>query len=342
MIPSDTGGAVKVFITGVAGFLGSHVAERFRDLGWEVTGIDNLVGGRVSNIPSGVEFSVADCLDRGSYAKEIKGADLVYHCACAAYDGLSVFSPAYVYKNTAQASVEVATAAAAARVRRFVFCSSMARYGHLEAPFREDMTPQPVNPYGIAKRSAELVIQTIFDTHGGDYSIAIPHNIIGPRQRYDDPYRNVASIMVNRMLRGLQPIIYGDGSQKRCFSFVADVVYCLERMGVADNTVGETINIGPDEGTITVLGLAETIADLLDFDLDPILVPDRPLEVEVATCSADKARRLLDYETKTSLRDGLQSIIEWVDRQGPCDFSYDLDIEILTPSTPATWVDKML
>lgn len=333
---------MKVFVTGVAGFLGSHVAERFRDLDWTVSGIDNLTGGTISNVPEGVEFTEADCLDRDTYAKHLAGVDLIYHCACTAYDGLSVFSPAFVYRNTAQATVEVATAAVAAGVPRFVHCSSMARYGRQQAPFREDMAPAPVNPYGLAKHASELFIGNLFGTHGGDFSIAVPHNIIGPRQRYDDPYRNVASIMINRMMRGLQPVIYGDGSQSRCFSFVSDVLYCLERMGTIDDAIGETINIGPDEETTTVLGLAEAIAELLDFDLDPIFVAERPLEVKAATCSADKARRLLGYETRMDLRSGLQSMIEWIGRNGPSDFRYDLDIEILTSSTPTTWVDKLI
>ncbi len=333
---------MKVFVTGVAGFLGSHVAERFRDLGWAVTGIDNLAGGSISNVPEGVEFVVADCLDRDAYAGYLAGSDLVYHNACTAYDGFSVFAPAFVYKNTAQATVEVATAAAASGVARFVHCSSMARYGRLQAPFREDMIPAPVNPYGLAKHASELIVRNIFDTHGGGCSIAVPHNIIGPRQRYDDPYRNVASIMINRMMRGLQPVIYGNGSQSRCFSFVSDVLFCLERMGTLDAAIGETINIGPDEETTTVLGLAQAIAELLNFDLDPIFVSDRPLEVKAATCSADKARRLLGYETRMDLRGGLQSMIDWIDRRGPSDFRYDLDIEILTSATPATWVDKLI
>lgn len=333
---------MKVFVTGVAGFLGSYVAERFRDLGWDVSGIDNLDGGYLSNVPDGVEFTQADCLDRDTYAKHLVGTDLVYHCACTAYDGLSVFMPAYVYKNTVQATVEVATAAAAAGTARFVHCSSMARYGAIEAPFREDMTPAPATPYGLAKHASELFVRNIFETHGGQYSIAIPHNIIGPRQRFDDPYRNVASIMINRMLRGLQPVIYGDGTQQRCFSFVTDVLYCLERMGTTDAAVGEIINIGPDEETVTLLGLAEAIADLMNFELEPILVPQRPSEVEVATCSSDKARRLLGYETKTSLRDGLKSIVDWISGQGPSEFSYHLDIELKKPYTPATWIDKLL
>ncbi|MEU3830063.1 NAD-dependent epimerase/dehydratase family protein [Streptomyces sp. NPDC029080] len=332
----------KVFITGVAGFLGSHIAQRFRDLGWEVCGIDNLSGGRVTNVPEGVDFKVIDCLDRAGYLPLMADSALVYHCASTAYDGLSIFSPSLVFKNTAQATVDVASAAIASGVERFVYCSSMARYGALTAPFTEDMEPRPVNPYGMAKRVSEQVVQNLFETHGGTYSIAVPHNIIGPRQRYDDPYRNVASIMINRMLRGLQPIIYGDGSHLRCFSFIQDVLFCLERMGTTPETAGETINIGPDEEAVSILELAERIAELLDFPLDPIFMPDRPLEVRVATCSADKARKLLGYKTSTSLNDGLRSLISWIASQGTAEFSYGWEIEIKNESTPATWLNKLI
>ncbi len=236
----------KAFVTGVAGFLGSHVAERFRNLGWEVAGIDNLQGGQRANVPDGVRFETVDCLDRDAYLPLIRDADVVYHCASAAYDGLSVFAPAFVYRHTAQATVEVASAAVSSGVKRFVYCSSMARYGALPTPFTEDMEPAPVNPYGLAKRASELVVANLFDTHGGEHCIAVPHNIIGPRQRFDDPYRNVASIMINRMLRGLQPVIYGDGSNLRCFSFIDDVIYCLEQMGITEVAAGQTINIGPE------------------------------------------------------------------------------------------------
>ncbi len=332
----------KVFVTGIAGFLGSHVAERFHRMGWQVVGIDNLRGGHRDNVPKGVHLEVTDCLDRDGYRQLMTDTDLVYHCASAAYDGLSVFSPAFVYRNTAQATVEVATAAVDSGVTRFVHCSSMARYGALPTPFTEDMAPRPVNPYGLAKHASELVVANLFDIHGGEYSIAVPHNIIGPRQRFDDPYRNVASIMINRMLRGLQPVIYGDGSSLRCFSFIDDVIFCLEQMGTSPAAAGETINIGPDEGAVTILALAEVIADLLGVDLDPIFVDARPQEVGEAVCSADKARRLLGYRTTTTLRQGLESMITWIDQRGPSDFTYDLDIEILTDRTPDTWVKKLL
>lgn len=332
----------KVFISGIAGFLGSNLAERFQGRGWDVSGIDNLFGGSERNLPAGIDFLVADCCDRGSYDHLLAGADLVYHCASAAYDGLSIFSPSFVFKNTAQATVDLASASIAAGTGRFVHCSSMARYGALRPPFTEDMTPQPVTPYGLAKYTSELLVENLFSTHHREYAIAVPHSIIGPRQRYCDPYRNVAAIMINRMLQGKQPIIYGDGSQSRCFSFVDDVLSCLERMGTEPAAQGEIINIGPDEETTSVLQLAEEIAGLMSFRLDPIFAPARPLEVKHATCSADKARRILGYQTSTSLRDGLKQTIEWVAAQEPLEFSYDMDIEILSDETPATWVNKLI
>ena len=332
----------KVFVTGIAGFMGSHIADSYLNKGWEVVGIDSLIGGDLRNVPEGAEFLKTDCLDRFTYDRLLAGSDLVYHCAATAYDGLSVFAPAYVYRNIAQATVEVATASVVAEVGRFVQCSSMARYGNLKAPFTENMRPEPDNPYGLAKVAAEEIVKNLFETHGGEWVIAVPHNIIGPRQRYIDPYRNVASIMINRMLRGLQPYIYGDGSQQRCFSFIDDVIFCLERLGTQENVVGETINIGPDEGTISILGLAQEIASLLDFELDPIFVADRPREVALAMCSSDKARELLGYETRTTLTQGLTSMIHWIEDSGVSDFIYNIELEINTAATPVTWTNKLI
>lgn len=184
-------------------------------------------------------------------------------------------------------------------------------------------------------------IELMSEVYGFDFVLSVPHNIIGPRQKYDDPYRNVASIMINLMLQGRQPIIYGDGTQKRCFSFVFDTLDCLLKLGFQENVVGETINIGPDEEFITIKELAETIADLLDFDLDPIYMPGRPQEVELANCSANKARKLLGYQTSTSLRDGLQQMIDWIKVKEPKPFEYHLAIELLTGKTPKTWSEKL-
>ncbi len=333
---------MKVFVSGAAGFLGSHVAEAALHQGSAVVGCDNLIGGELSNLPEGIEYETADCCDVAAMTRLMKDCDIVYHCAAIATEGLSVFSPALIAQHVYQNTAAMLAAAATNKVRRFVTCSSMARYGDGPTPFTEEQQPQPVDPYGIAKYAAELLVKNVADTHGFEYAIAVPHNIIGPKQKYDDPYRNVASIMVNRMLQGKQPIIYGDGGQKRCFSFVQDCVAPIMRMGSSDAAAGETINIGPDEEYISVLNLATLIAELLDFDLDPIFVPDRPREVRYATCSADKARRLLDYRTTVSLRDGLQSIIDWVRMNGTRPFEYHLPIEIDSALLPETWKNRMM
>jgi UDP-glucose 4-epimerase len=220
-------------------------------------------------------------------------------------------------------------------VKKIIYMSSMARYGTQETvPFKEEMTPAPQDPYGIAKYASELLLKNLCDVHGLQYVILVPHNIIGSRQKYDDPYRNVASIMINRMLSGKQPIIYGTGEQRRCFSFIVDVVEPLFAASFSNDALSKTINIGPDEEFVTINELAEVIADILDFG--------RPQEVFEANCSADLARRILNYETKTDLRDGLVELVDWIKEQGTKPFSYHLPLEIISDKTPKSWKDQLM
>ena len=333
---------MRIFVTGVAGFLGSHLAEHLLEDGHEVVGCDNLIGGEIINVPPEIEFYQYDCCDRNSIARITKGCDVVYHCAATAYEGLSVFSPSLVIRNIVDASASVFSAAIENKVKRIIFCSSMARYGTNEVPFREEFEPRPQDPYGIAKVCAEALLRNLCSVHGVEYVIAVPHNIIGPRQKFDDPYRNVASIMINLMLQGRQPIIYGDGEQKRCFSFVEDCLRCLITMIHADHVVGEVINIGPDmEFFVTINELCSTIANIIGFDLHPRYMTGRPQEVRYATCSADKARRLLGYETKVDLRTGLMSMVQYIAATGPRKFRYHLDLEIVNELTPKTWKERL-
>jgi UDP-glucose 4-epimerase len=333
---------MRVFISGVAGFLGSHVADAFIHRGHEVVGCDNMIGGDLENLPEGIQFEEADCGDVERMKPLLTGVDLVYHCGAIATEGLSVFSPRIVAKHVYENTAGLLAAAASKNVSRFVYCSSMARYGHGRPPFREDQPAAPVDPYGIAKYAGELLVQNVCETHGLEYVIAVPHNIIGPKQKYDDPYRNVASIMINRMLQGKQPIIYGDGGQKRSFSFVQDCVDPLLEMGFQKGLSREIINIGPDEEETTINELARILAEILSFDLHPIYVKDRPREVKHATCSADKARKLLGYETKVSLRDGLRSMADWIREHGTKPFEYHLPIEIDSPLLPDTWKSRLI
>lgn len=331
----------NIFITGVAGFLGSHLAEEFLRDGYAVSGNDSLLGGYVDNVPEGCTFYEIDCNDFPAMKQVMEGVDIVYHCAATAYEGLSVFSPHTVTQNIVTASTGTISAALANRVHRFVMCSSMARYGKNSVPFTEDMTPKPQDPYGIGKYMSELMLQNLSGIHGMEWVIAVPHNIIGPRQKFDDPYRNVASIFINLMLQGRQPYIYGDGSQMRCFSFVTDVIDPLKKMATEHSVVGQVINIGPDDEFITIGQLAETIAHLLDFPLYAKFTAARPQEVALANCSADKARRLLGYQPATTLRDGLQQMIDYIRAKHTRDFVYHLDLEIVNEMTPETWTKRL-
>lgn len=333
---------MKVFVSGVAGFLGSHLADNFIQAGHKVAGCDNMIGGDLHNLPEGIEFEQADCCDVDAMKRLTKGTNIVYHCAAIATEGLSVFSPTLIAKHVYENTAGILAGAATNKVKRFVYCSSMARYGHGKPPFKEDQRAAPVDPYGISKYAGELLVANVAETHGFEYTIAVPHNIIGPRQKYDDAYRNVASIMINRMLQGKQPVIYGDGKQSRCFSFVQDCVDPLVKMGTLPGLNGEIINIGPDTETVSINELAQILAELLSFKLDPIYVADRPREVREATCSADKARKLLNYETKVSLRTGLQSMVDWIREHGTKPFSYHLPIEIDSPLVPKTWTSRLI
>jgi len=331
----------KVFITGVAGFLGSHLADAFLADGYDVAGCDNMIGGYLDNVPPEVEFHQSDCNDFEKMKEYLRGVDIVYHCAATAYEGLSVFSPHMVTQHIVTASTGVISAAIANKVRRFVMCSSMARYGTNQVPFTEDMQPKPQDPYGIGKYMSELMLQNLAEVHGMEWVIAVPHNIVGPRQKYDDPYRNVASIFINMMLQGRQPYIYGDGNQMRCFSFVSDDIEPLKRMATSPDVVGEIINIGPDDEFVTINELAATIAKLLNFDLDINYTRGRPQEVLLANCSAEKAKRLLGFEPKVKLEEGLQQMIDWIKARGERPFIYHLDIEILNDKTPETWSKRL-
>ena len=331
----------KILVTGVAGFLGSHLAERFIKLGHEVIGIDNMIGGYKDNIPNKIKFYNFDCCDLKNIDSIMKKVDVVYHCAATAHEGLSVFSPIEITKNNYLASITIITSAINHNVKRIIYCSSMARYGQGKTPFHEEMEPKPIDPYGISKVAVEKVLTNLCNLNNIQWVIAVPHNIIGPRQKYDDPFRNVVSIMLNRMLLGKPAIIFGDGKQKRCFSYIDDCIYCLENMLNNQDVNGQIINIGPDEEFVTINKVAEICQNISGSNLKPIYKKDRPQEVKEATCSADKARKLLNYKTTTDLYTGIKKTYEYIKKRGSRPFDYSkLNLEIVNSLTPEVWINK--
>lgn len=371
---------MNILITGAAGFLGSHLVEHFLKEGHNVVGIDNLSGGSLDNLSfcyskncrteKNFTFIQLDCRDLYNMKRMnlFKDIDVVYHCACLPHEGLSVFSPSLITKSVFEASVSVFSAAISAGVKRIIYMSSMSRYGHgserfvedvdgynngiyttykaefIKSPFTEDLKPFPTDPYAIAKVASEETLKCLCETHGVEYIIAVPHNIIGVRQNYTDPHRNVASIMMNRIKQDKDVVIYGDGEQTRCFSPIADCLDCLVKMANLDDKriVGEVINIGPDKGSITINQLAETIYNIAGELPRATHYPDRPREVKHASCSSDKARELLGYSEKQPLVCCLKEMWEAIP-QGGKPFIYEgKPLEIINEKTPETWKNKLI
>jgi UDP-glucose 4-epimerase len=333
---------MHIFITGIAGFLGSNLAEYYLKKNFTVSGCDNLIGGSLDNIDQNkINFFKADCEDLDTMKKIIKGTDILCHAAAYAHEGLSSFSPVLISNNNVTGSVSVFTAAIINKVKRIVYCSSMARYGSIKIPFREDDELKPVDPYGVSKVAAENILKILSKTHNVEYNIAVPHNIIGPRQKYDDPYRNVVSIMINLMLQKRNPIIYGDGNQKRTFSDIDDCIYCLDKLLMDPNVVSQVINIGPDEEYVSINELYRLLSNKLKFNLEPKYLEDRPNEVKEATCSADKARKILGYKTSVSLDKSLDKMIDYISNKGPKAFQYNYPLEINNEKTPLAWKERL-
>ena len=331
---------MNIFITGVAGFLGSNLADFYLQKGFKVSGCDNLIGGDMDNVDPKVNFTKTNCEDLQKMTEITKNVDVVIHAAAYAHEGLSVVSPHLICSNIIGGSTSVFSAAIQNKVKRIVFCSSMARYGKIKQPFFEEDTPIPVDPYGISKLAAEKILINLCETYGVEYNIAIPHNIIGIKQKYDDPFRNVASIMINLILQNRQPIIYGDGEQKRSFSDVDDCIYSIDKLATDPNITSEIVNIGPEDNFITVNELFKKISNQLQFNQEPEYFKDRINEVKLANCSADKAKKILNYEKKISLDESLAKMINYIKIKGNKKFKYNYDLEIVNEKTPRTWVEK--
>ena len=333
---------MHIFITGVAGFLGSNLADFYLKKGFTVSGCDNLIGGSLTNVDPGVSFYKGDC-ENLEFMKQVtkNNVDVVCHAAAFAHEGLSSVSPTLICNNNVTGSTAVFTAAIINKVKRIVFCSSMARYGDINIPYKEDDFLNPVDPYGVSKVAAEKILKILCTTHGVEYNIAVPHNIIGPKQKYDDPYRNVVSIMSNLMLQDRSPMIYGDGEQTRCFSDIDDCIYCLDKLITDKSITSEIVNIGPDEESISINEIFKKLANKIQFNKEPVYFADRPNEVKNAVCSSDKARRMLNYRTTVNLDDSIDKVIEYIKKAGTKNFTYNYKLEIQNEKTPLTWLKKI-
>ena len=333
----------KVVITGISGLLGSTYARYLITKGgYEVVGIDYMIGGVEGNVPEKAEYIRGDIQDTALLTEVCKDADCVFHTAALPYEGLSVFSPAITTNSIVSGTVSVASACLANDVRLLINCSSMARYGDQIPPFTEDMLRKPVDPYGLAKAQAEEHLELLNEIHGLNFVTVVPHNVIGKGQRYYDPFRNVVGIMINRVLQGKPIVVYGDGEQKRSFSNVYDCIEAVFKIMTSNRDIAKQVyNIGPDDNEISIKQLAYKVGHFCEKYPNLQHFPDRPREVKNAFCSSDKIRQEFNYNAAITVDQTLKDMISWIKPQVR-DFEYHLPLEFTTDETPKTWTDKLI
>jgi len=306
---------MNVIVTGVAGFIGSHVAEMLVGKGCRVLGIDDLSGGFRENLPTGVDFqrrSVTEPLDDlfSAFRPEV-----VYHLAAYAAEGLSHHIPLFNYQNNLVGTANVLAAGYRAGIRHFVFTSSIAAYGHPPdgVAFDERTSCRPCDPYGIAKFACEQHIEAFYGYFGAPtYTIYRPHNVFGPRQNISDPYRNAVGIFMKRALENKPMPIFGDGSQTRSFSYVTSVARCIAEAAFTPEASNAVFNVGGDE-VMSVLELAQRVAAIMGVNEKVQFLAPRK-EVYHAHCRHERAGEVFPsaFEEKIDIATGLDLMASYV------------------------------
>jgi UDP-glucose 4-epimerase len=308
----------RSLVTGGAGFMGAHLVRALLARGDHVVALDDLSGGFESNVDREARFIEASIVDVEAidrlFAEE--SFDRVYHLAAYAAEGLSHFIKRFNYTNNVLGSVTLVNASVNHGVECFVFTSSIAVYGAEQTPMSEEMTPQPEDSYGIAKRAVELELRSSREMFDLDYVIFRPHNVYGELQNIGDRYRNVLGIFINQIMRGEPLSIFGDGTQTRAFSYVSDVIGPIAKAPDTSEARGETFNVGADRPW-SVNELADLVRQEMCVPEHPIVHHDARNEVLHAFSDHSKLDRVFGERDQTDLSDGVRRMCEWAQEHGP-------------------------
>jgi len=323
-------------VTGAAGFIGSHVAECCRRQGFRVVGLDDLSSGDVRNVPDGVQFVKGSVCDAALVSELFNEHpfDYVYHLAAYAAEGLSHFVRRFNYSNNVIGTMSLVNESARYGVKCFVFTSSIAVYGSAQVPMTEEMTPQPEDPYGIAKYAVELDLMAARRVFGLPFVVFRPHNVYGERQNFADRYRNVVGIFMNQAMTGGPMTVFGSGLQRRAFSHVDDVAPVIAMAPLVDRAYGEVFNIGADV-SYTVLELAQVIAEVVGVPLRIEHLPPRE-ETAIAFANHEKVRRVFGTTAKVTLSEGVARMAAWARTVGPLSRAPLRELEVAV-NVPPSW-----
>ena len=307
-----------ILITGVAGLLGSRLADWIIETYplFNVIGIDNLSGGYAENVNPDVTFINMDLtLEPTKLASifETHKPDYVFHLAAYAAEGLSPFIRRYNYQNNLVATANIVNECIKHDVNRLVFTSTLAVYGHgYGGIFDEDQIPKPIDPYGVAKYGCEMDIQIAGEQHGLDWCIIRPHNVYGIKQNIWDKYRNVLGIWMFQHLNGLPTTIFGDGQQTRAFSYIDDSLQPLWNAAIKPDASKQIINLGGIE-EYSILEANTILREVIGCDSVEFL--EQRHEVKHSIPTWQKSIDILEFKHKTSLKSGLTEMWKWAQEQ---------------------------
>lgn len=304
-----------VLITGVAGLLGSNLADYLISKKINVIGVDDLSGGYKENVHPDVKLNIlnltkdVDSLNNIFNSNKI---DYVFHLAAYAAEGLSPFIRNYNYNNNLISTANIINCCINHNIKRLVFTSTMAVYGENKTPFDESYVPCPVDPYGIAKYACEMDIKVAGEQHGLDWCIIRPHNVYGKKQNIWDKYRNVLGIWMNLHLNDKPLTIYGDGLQTRAFSYIDDSVKPIWNAAILPNASKQIINLGGIYET-SINEACDTLIKVMGGGTKVYL--EKRHEVKHAYSTYKKSVDILGFMHKTNLENGLSSMWNWAKTQ---------------------------
>jgi UDP-glucose 4-epimerase len=331
--------AIKNLVTGGAGFIGAHVARELLARGEQVVILDDLSGGFEENVPDGAIFvngSITDAPLVNQLFEKHK-FDYVFHLAAYAAEGLSHFIRNFNYTNNLIGSVNLINASVNFDVKCFVFTSSIAVYGANQLPMTEDLTPQPEDPYGIAKYAVEQDLKAAHEMFGLNHVIFRPHNVYGEFQNIGDKYRNVIGIFMNQIMNDKPLSIFGDGTQSRAFSYIKEISGTIVESAQNQDAYGEVFNVGADT-PYSVNDLAHEVSKVFGVKAKIDYFPARN-EVLHAYSSHEKVRRFFPNSPTYTLREGIEAMATWAKAHGPRSSKEFGEIEI-ERNLPPSWKKK--
>ena len=307
----------KILITGIAGLLGSRLADWIIDnTKCEVVGIDDLSGGYKEYVNKKAKFYKLNLNDLDSLKRIFNDEkiDIVYHFAAYAAEGLSPFIRKFNYENNLITSSNLITCSIENNIERFIFASSMAVYGNkYDPPFSENLKQSPNDPYGVSKYAVEMDLKIASEQHGLDFTIVRPHNFYGINQNIWDKYRNVLGIWMYQILNNKNPTIYGDGLQTRAFSYVDDAIVPLWNASQNEKCIGEIINLGGIK-EYSIKDACDILINVTGLNIKPIYLEERH-ETKFAWSTWEKSVNLLNFKHNVDLNEGLIKMWDWAKKQ---------------------------